>query len=309
MSFDDSWQWQGEDFHLDADSPLAISRTLWDDLTISEEESRNLFESTPAKDCMESELAPTSVDKQGNGEFIASPLAGQRDAESPHLKRRRMLHFSDPTPPKEHNGPGLETFESPTNTTRDSCGDIQLQTSDPNPQGLLCSEDPYSSVSKNIKQESTSWVDNCLNDEEFQFMADEMDGLVDFDDQIDISEFCQFQPSESEVEVQHAPPQQVFFTAKQTRRHSPSKLITPVAYPFTLLKPCGVQGDVTLNDINQRILMPHSKGQQDSASDDMEADLACQAGSSSAYSGKAVVSLTKIHTEGNGSITILRTKG
>ena len=97
------------------------------------------------------------------------------------------------------------------------------------------------------------------------------------------------------------------FSAKKTHHQSATKLVTPVAYPFTLLKPCGVQGDVTLNDINQRILMPqlrltyrhHGKYY----------DTALQSASSMTFSGKAIVSLTTFHTEGKGSITIMRTKG
>ena len=46
-------------------SHSAISHILWDDLTVSEEESHNLFKSTPPKDCMDPELAPTSMAKQG----------------------------------------------------------------------------------------------------------------------------------------------------------------------------------------------------------------------------------------------------
>ena len=46
-------------------SHSSISHIWWDDLTVSEEESPNLFESTPAKDCMEPELAPTYMAKQG----------------------------------------------------------------------------------------------------------------------------------------------------------------------------------------------------------------------------------------------------
>ncbi|XP_057864597.2 protein XRI1 [Cryptomeria japonica] len=301
MSFNESWQWQGEEFQLDGDSPLAISHTLWGNL--NEEESRNLFESTPAKDCMESKLAPTSVDKQGNGEESSLLLGMQEDVDSPRSKRRRMLQFSDPTMCNEDNGHRLETFEGCRNSTMDGCVDVHSP--ELNSQGLLCKEDPYSSVSESMKQESTSWVDNCLNDGELQLMSDELEGAVDFDDQIDISEFCQLQASESEFEIQHTAPSQAILPGKKIRHHTPTRLVTPVAYPFTLVKPCGVQGDVTLNDINQRILMPNSGVQHGSDCD----GLASQPVSSLPYSGKAVVSLTKIHTEGNGSITIMRTKG
>ena len=46
-------------------SHSTILHILWDDLTVSEEESHNLFESTPPKDRMDLELAPTSMAKQG----------------------------------------------------------------------------------------------------------------------------------------------------------------------------------------------------------------------------------------------------
>ncbi|KAH9287815.1 hypothetical protein KI387_031932, partial [Taxus chinensis] len=280
MFIDESQQWQ-EEFQLDCDSPLAISRTLWDDLAVNEEESKNLFESTPAKDCMESKFAPTSGDKQGNEEQSSSPLVMQGDIDSPHSKRRRMLLFSDPIICNENNGHGLGTFEGCRNSTMDRCGDVH--TPDLNSHGLLCKENPYSSVNESMKQESTNWVDHCLNDGEMQFMSDEIDEPVQFDDQIDISEFCQLQPSESEVEILHEPPPEAILSGKKTRLRTPTKLVTPVAYPFTLVKPCGVQGDVTLNDINERILMPHSRIQHGNLCNDTET----QAVASSTYSGKA----------------------
>ena len=46
-------------------SHSTISHILWDDLTVSEEESQNLFESKPAEYYMDPELAPTSMAKQG----------------------------------------------------------------------------------------------------------------------------------------------------------------------------------------------------------------------------------------------------
>lgn len=305
MSFNESWQWQWDEFQLDVDSPLAISQILWDDLTVSEEESRNLFESTPAKDCMESELAPTSMAKQGYQEPTSSPLAVQRDADSPHSKRRRMLHFPDPTICDERTEPGFAIIEDGGNSFICRSGDIQIS-NNTSPR-LASNEHAYSSPSENIGQVSESWMENCFNEGELQCMSDEMNGEVPFDDQIDISEFCSLQPSESDVEIQHEPIPKTVLTAKKTRYHSATKLVTPVAYPFTLLKPCGVQGDVTLNDINQRILMPQSR--LTDRHHGKYYDTTLQSESSPAFSGKAVVALTKIHTEGKGSITIMRTKG
>eukprot|EP00250_Pteridium_aquilinum_P001007 c11188_g1_i1 orf=437-1207(-) len=72
-----------------------------------------------------------------------------------------------------------------------------------------------------------------------------------------------------------------------------------LAYPFALVKPIGIQGDITLQDINQRInTTPCS----------VKTRFAQPKNASSPYSGKSVLALTKIYTEGKGTITIMRTK-
>lgn len=84
----------------------------------------------------------------------------------------------------------------------------------------------------------------------------------------------------------------------QTSKECPSP---GLAYPFALVKPIGIQGDITLQDINQRInttsyrVKPRFEQPKSTLS--------------SPYSGKSVLALTKIYTEGNGTITIMRTKG
>ncbi|KAA8529909.1 hypothetical protein F0562_034487 [Nyssa sinensis] len=85
------------------------------------------------------------------------------------------------------------------------------------------------------------------------------------------------------------------------------RVITRVVYPFALVKPGGVEGDMTLNDINQRILMPPSRPVRHPVG-----DFACQplvSPDGPGLSGKAVVALTRIQTQGRGTITIIRTKG
>lgn len=85
----------------------------------------------------------------------------------------------------------------------------------------------------------------------------------------------------------------------------PTNLASSVAYPFALIKPCGVHGDVTLKDINQRILTPTPFKLMHEKDDDPAVSYP-----TSAFSGKPVVVKTKIRTEGGkGSITIMRTKG
>lgn len=85
----------------------------------------------------------------------------------------------------------------------------------------------------------------------------------------------------------------------------PRKPIASVVYPFALIKPCGLQGVVTLNDINQRIHAPPPTSLKHK-NDEVPPSYY----STSAFSGKPVVVKTKIRTEGGqGSITIMRTKG
>ncbi|KAF8389652.1 hypothetical protein HHK36_024171 [Tetracentron sinense] len=80
-----------------------------------------------------------------------------------------------------------------------------------------------------------------------------------------------------------------------------------VAYPFDMVKPGGMEGDVTLDDINERILMRPTKPVPHPVGD--FASHPCVFDSGFGISGKAVVALTRIHTQGRGTITIVRTRG
>jgi hypothetical protein len=85
------------------------------------------------------------------------------------------------------------------------------------------------------------------------------------------------------------------------------KVITGVVYPFAVVKPGGVEGDITLNDINERILMPPTRPVRHPVGD--FACRPCVSPDGPGLSGKAVVALTRIQTQGRGTITIIRTKG
>ncbi|KAI3731657.1 hypothetical protein L1987_62846 [Smallanthus sonchifolius] len=84
------------------------------------------------------------------------------------------------------------------------------------------------------------------------------------------------------------------------------KVITRVVYPFALVKPGGFKGDMTLNDINERILMPPTRPVRHPVGDFACRPLVSLDGPG--LSGKAVVALTRIQTHGSGTITIIRTK-
>ncbi|TYG74997.1 hypothetical protein ES288_D04G228900v1 [Gossypium darwinii] len=85
------------------------------------------------------------------------------------------------------------------------------------------------------------------------------------------------------------------------------RVIKSVVYPFALVKPGGIEGDTTLNDINQRLLLPPTRPIRHPVGD--FACWPCMSADGTGLSGKAVTALTKIYTKGSGSITIIRTKG
>ncbi|KAF8099260.1 hypothetical protein N665_0247s0041 [Sinapis alba] len=80
-----------------------------------------------------------------------------------------------------------------------------------------------------------------------------------------------------------------------------------VVYPFGVVKPGGREEDVTLNDINKRILMPSARPVRHPVG--AFACRPCLSAHGPGLSGKAVVAFTKIQTLGRGTITIIRTKG
>ncbi|KAM7487841.1 hypothetical protein LguiB_025325 [Lonicera macranthoides] len=81
-----------------------------------------------------------------------------------------------------------------------------------------------------------------------------------------------------------------------------------IVYPFGVVKPGGIEGEVTLEDINKRIVRPPTRPVKHPVG-----EFACRPkvvhSRGIGFSGKAVVALTTIQTRGRGTITIIRTKG
>ncbi|XP_010527838.1 PREDICTED: protein XRI1 [Tarenaya hassleriana] len=96
-------------------------------------------------------------------------------------------------------------------------------------------------------------------------------------------------------------------TSSYTGNNEHKKTKKRVVYPFALVKPGGGEDDVTLNDINERILMPPTRPVRHPVGD--FAYRPCVSAHGPGLSGKAVVALTRIQTQGRGTITIIRTKG
>ncbi|XP_056165870.1 uncharacterized protein LOC115670910 isoform X3 [Syzygium oleosum] len=93
----------------------------------------------------------------------------------------------------------------------------------------------------------------------------------------------------------------------EKRRRQERVVVTRVVYPFAVVKPGGADGDVTLNDINERLLMPPTRPVRHPVGD--FACRPCVSPHGPGLSGKAVVALTRLHTQGRGTITIIRTRG
>lgn len=96
-------------------------------------------------------------------------------------------------------------------------------------------------------------------------------------------------------------------TAKRTRMKEKEMVVGVTVYPFTVVKPGGIDGDVTLDDINKRILRRPTRPIRHPVG-----EFKCLPSFSvlngRGLSGKPVVGLTTIHTQGSGTLTIIRTK-
>ncbi|KAF5186920.1 voltage-dependent L-type calcium channel subunit [Thalictrum thalictroides] len=82
-----------------------------------------------------------------------------------------------------------------------------------------------------------------------------------------------------------------------------------VAYPFDMVKPGGIKGDVTLTEINERIMMRPKRPVRHPVGDLGCSSSSCVFSTGFGPSGKVVVAITRIHTQGRGTVTIIKTRG
>ncbi|XP_020091292.1 protein XRI1-like isoform X2 [Ananas comosus] len=273
------WEWRGTEFDLQRDPLNDTSHCFWGEVN---EDANDLFymfnDQTPIKDCTDFDY---QVSDAGGGISNKELECG----EASQFKRRRMLQFT-----AENN----ETMDC------SMMGEGLMQTVEWN------SGDKYALSCEGLDQSSEGWFAKCLNESEANCCSEEMNNSMAPIDQVDVSEFHKVSP---EIEADGAqensiPVRPRVFKGRKSFIEAPTKLTTSIAYPFALIKPCGVHGDVTLNDINQWIHNPPSskfKNKKDEESNSYP---------TSAFSGKPVVVKTKIRTDGGkGSITIMRTRG
>lgn len=327
------WEWQDELLaDLDSESPLATSHTLWEDITQSEADMKGLFETTPA-----SKMKGACTSDQFMAlDFKAErrPSVEQMSGESPRHKRRRMLQFEGEEGALYACNPSMEAPSDPLGNYSDlyiaQCEDLHmLEPTSTNSMWYMVDEGPLRSVDDDAERSDDnwmagyyrareaeapppleSWMARCIEEWEDQGLQNQM-SMESPTSNIKTSGNGEFGAGEANTIVLAKP--------ALSGRSMAAKLATPVAYPFAVVKPSGMQGDVTLNDINRRIMMRPgtTRSTGGGGSDASKVAEACKGrgggggggGATAAnLSRKSVVALTKIHTEGNGTITIMRTK-
>ncbi|KAL2649930.1 hypothetical protein R1flu_018058 [Riccia fluitans] len=323
MMEEKDWYWQEDSFKLDAESPLAISRSLWDGLAKSEADSRSLFTSTPPTNehVDLSGMVPSHYSKEleASREFYSDATMHEG---SPRLKRRRMLLFPASRDEANPSIPALDTSMECMETHIENCGDPMMPSSEdfgkydvtvpssPNSLWFLRNDEGHFVVDEALEPASEKWMSRCFL---------EAQGHQQVVPITEISGSCSVNQQHLECELGDSP--STSFGGPSTPgsrsavQFAKPKAATPVAYPFNLLKPSRAQGDVTLTDINQRLSMPPSSKASSSQLSDgkrltvQDAAAAAAAAGSGGLSGKSVVHRTKIHTQGDGCITIMRTRG
>ncbi|CAI0561083.1 unnamed protein product [Linum tenue] len=288
-----NWNWQLENHdipkNMDPDS-------LWNEVGLNEEDLSYMFdETTPVKAC--GDLAYHI----GHGDSMNKELQECRETSS-QLKRRRMLQYDTELLASPYCDEEMSSAFLKSNERVDSLEDVL-----PVASQWVHGATGYDS----LDHSSEGRLYECFKDTEMQCSSVDMDFAGSSEGQIDIRDLCHPSPELSANAVTNRVsrlPKNIIFRGKSDswRRsfiRPPTRLPSSVAYPFAFIKPCAYHGDVTLKDINQRILTPPpSKSKQ------QEEDPATYP--TSAFSGKPVVGKTKIRTEGGkGSITIMRTKG
>ncbi|KAM7527412.1 hypothetical protein LguiB_030822 [Lonicera macranthoides] len=293
------WEWQGEDYSLQEGSNLDVSKSLWNGVSQNEEDLSYMFdETTPIRACGDMAY------HLNNSENVNKEMQLCKENSS-QLKRRRMLQFDNEV--LDIDPFCNEDISSVFLKSKEREGSVDEVLSDMSQWVSVFADDTSPSGYEGLDQSSEGWLVDCFNDAEMHFNPDDMNLPGTSDVQIDATENCNNPPEYEASMVQEHPARtrrNVVFKGRKSYIRSPTKLASSVVYPFAFVKPCGVHGDVTLKDINQKILTPPPSKSKQSKEDPTPSY------PTSAITGKPVVGKTKIRTEGGkGSITIMRTKG
>ncbi|KAL2619520.1 hypothetical protein GLYMA_08G351100v4 [Glycine max] len=296
------WDWHREDYCLQRSFNYEISPGIWNGVSQNEDLSFVFNdETTPVKACGDFAY---NVNNSG---LISESNNVQKESDkclksSYQIKRRRMLQFNS------QDGGHLLSNEQMSSAYLKGKEEPKEDVFPEFSQWV--SGTPGSASASNYEdlESAEGWLADCFKDAEMQLCPDDLNFSGADEVQVDVADLGNFPPACEQNVVQHGftqTPKNIIFKGGKSFIETPTKLAASVAYPFAFIKPCGAHGDVTLKEINQRILSPPPplKSQQQSMEDP-------SAYPKSAFSGKPVVGKTRIHIEGGkGSITIMRTKG
>ncbi|KAK7395461.1 hypothetical protein VNO78_16020 [Psophocarpus tetragonolobus] len=286
------WDWHREDYCLQKGFSYEISQGLWNEVPQTGDLSYVFNdETTPVKAC---------------GDF-ASICELQKEPEkclktSYQIKRRRMLQFNTQDGGRSIINEQMSSAYLDVKGKEDSNVDVFPQES----QWVFGASGSASASNYEDLESEERWLADCFKDAEMQLCPDDLNFSGAHAVHIDIAELSNFPTACEQNVVQHhitQTPKNIVIKGGKSFIETPTKLAATVAYPFALIKPSGAHGDVTLKEINRRILSPPPLKSKQSKEDPSSYP-------KSAFSGKPVVGKTKIHIEGGkGSITIMRTKG
>ncbi|CAL0328208.1 unnamed protein product [Lupinus luteus] len=266
------WDWHGEDFYLQNSSDFDIPQQL-------------LNETTPVKDC-----GDVAYNVNSSESHPAQKEPEDCRETSSQAKRRRMLQF--------------KSQDGKEDDTKDVIPEMSQWLS--GASGNASASASASSYEDLDLESAEGWLADCFKGVEMQLRPDDSNFSGAHDVHIGHAELCNLPPALEQNVVRQRltrTPQNIVFKGRKSFIRTPTKLASTVAYPFAFIKPSGVHGDVTLKEINQRILTPPPSKSKLGIKD-------ASAYPRSPITGKPVVGKTKIRTEGGkGSITIMRTKG
>ncbi|KAJ4756021.1 x-ray induced transcript 1 [Rhynchospora pubera] len=299
----DFWEWKDEDYCLTNNAENDFANLLWADLNQDENNLLHLLgDDTPMKECINFEnisFGHEDYTNKGLQEEILEPPS--------MVKRRKMLQF-----PADSNGEDAEkdpmTSSTLTSVSSTSSSGISesLRISG---SSISNYPDTRNAPPKGPSHSSEWWNCSSTPEKSSYYSSDETSCSKNYVaspfDKINISGLHEgAADGESEVVQQTTKLSTLkIFKGKKTVIKAPKKVASSVAYPFTMIKPFGVQEGVTLEDINAKIHAPPVTKKKLQQIGNFALEI-------SQFSGKPVVGKKKICTEGGkGSITILRTKG
>ncbi|XP_075489082.1 protein XRI1-like isoform X2 [Primulina tabacum] len=294
----DPWDWQCHEYNIEGSTNIEISKWHLGGVEQNEDRFCSILddETTPVKAC--GDLTCHVIEK--SWEVTGKEESEQCRELSSQAKRRRMLQFESEVlnAPLYNDDIFLRSKER-----QDS---LEADMHDMSEWVAGFADGASASNNECLDPSFEGWISDYFNDAEIHCSAEDCDPSGASDVQINITELCKMPPEYDANAVTNHPVTHRRSGAFKGRKSYMCTLPKPsssVVYPFAFIKPCGAHGDMTLEDINQKLHAP-PKSKQDQG-DDPSVPYP-----TSAFSGKPVVGKTKIHTEGGeGSITIMRTKG